>query len=91
MRVQAVPYVYASADRRERADDRRMGDSDRRRGGRRRQARARLTAHSWFTSAFGAHILGQSMTDPPCPARARAAYAAPETHAPPSPTIVWQA
>jgi hypothetical protein len=92
MRVEAAPYVFRNADRRQRFDDRRTYASERRsETAQVTGPRARHAAHVWFAPAFGAHILGQVSPERANASRVALAYAQPEARTPLRPSLAKSA
>lgn len=87
MRVEATPFVYRNAERRQRFEDRRTATEDRRSEPQQPSSRARHEAHVWFAPAFGAHILGQVAPAKVNTTAAARAYTQPESRTPLRPSL----
>jgi hypothetical protein len=91
MRVEPAPHVFRNEDRRQRFDDRRGSGEERRADPGRSAGRALHEARPWFTTAFGAHLLGQ-LDKARIPAKqARRAYQQPEARTPLRPSYETEA
>jgi hypothetical protein len=90
MRVEPVPYLFRSEDRRRRFADRRVEPTEHRSEAPKDQ-RARHTAHVWYAPAFVAHLLGQTALGTVLPRIAQRAYTQPEARTPLRPSHVRSA